>query len=215
MKIVVLNPNTTTAMTEGVLASLAPHVPAATLAGLTARQGCAVIDSRETFAIGARTAVEMLAQVPADASAVLLACFGDPGLAEMRALTTTPVVGLAEAAIRAACDAGQPFAIVTAGRAWVAMLEECAEAYGAGALLVGVYALDGNGGALRREPAAFAAELARLALKAQASGARALILGGAAFAGLDFNLPAGLRLIDSFEAAALRLASLSSSPAAA
>lgn len=194
---VALNPNTNAAMTEAVVAELHAQAPTGTtVRGLTARTGCAVIDSRDSFAIGARAALATLAEVPADADAVLLACFGDPGLEALHRASTIPVVGLAEAALHAAHAAGQPYAIVTAGADWVGMLRERAADFGAGRWLVDVYALPANGAALRRDPAAFRAELRRLSAIAAEAGARTLILGGAAFAGLAFEVDARLALMD-------------------
>lgn len=206
MKFVVLNPNTTEAMTQAVVASLQPHLPAsAEVLGLTAREGCAVIDSRASFAMGARQAPRLLADVPVDADGILLACFGDPGLDALRAGTTVRVVGLAEAAIQQARQTGKRFAILTAGREWIPMLEECVAGHGAAALLEGVHALDGNGAALQRDPGAFTAAVAQLAEAAASNGAEVLILGGAAFAGIDYALPARLMRIDPIEAAARQL----------
>lgn len=205
MRFVVLNPNTTASMTDAVVERLRRLLPGAVLSGLTAPEGAAVIDSRDTFEVGARAAVGLLAEVPAGTDAILLACFGDPGLAAMREATAFPVVGLAEAAVLEALDAGRRFAIVTAGAAWVPMLRECVAGYGAAGGLVGVYALEGNGAALRRDPAGFASAVSALAGQAAGAGAEVLILGGAAFAGLEFDLPAGLEVIDIFEAAARRL----------
>ena len=205
-RFVVLNPNTTVAMTNAVVARMAPLLPGAVLHGLTAPHGPPVIDSRGSFAVGAVSAVDLLGDVPAGTDAVLLACFGDPGLAEMRARCAVPVVGLAEAAILEAVSGGRRFAIVTAGAAWVPMLRECVAGYGAAGLLVDVFALDGNGADLRRDPAFYGAAVGGFAARALGEGAEVLILGGAAFAGLEFVLPDGVVLIDVFEAAGRRLA---------
>lgn len=203
MNLVVLNPNTNSGMTDAVVTGLKAHLPStASVLGLSAREGCAVIDSRETYAIGAASAAQMLQQVPSHTTGILLACFGDPGLAALREATSANVVGLAEAAVLQAHAQGLRFAIITAGPNWVSMLTECVADYGAAQSLVGVYALAGNGAALRRDPEAFSAEVTRLAQQAQADGAQALILGGAAFAGLHFDLPAGLHIIDPLQAAA-------------
>ena len=211
-RFVVLNPNTTAAMTNAVVARMAPLLPGAELCGLTAPNGPSVIDSRESFAVGAVSAIDLLADLPAGTDAVLLACFGDPGLAEMRARSAVPVVGLAEAAILEAVSGKRRFAIVTAGAAWVPMLRECVAAHGAAQSLVDVYALDGNGADLRRDPAGFGAAISAFAARAVEEGARSLILGGAAFAGLGFVLPAGLCTIDIFEAAARRLVRVCAGP---
>ncbi|MDB5848568.1 MAG: Asp/Glu/hydantoin racemase [Rhodoferax sp.] len=202
MKFTVLNPNTTQAMTDAVLAELAARLPAdATLVGLTSRTGSPVIDSRETFALGAASAAAMLPEVPHDSDAILLACFGDPGLAALRRASNLPVVGLAQAAMDVARAQGQRFAIITAGANWVDMLRECAAGHGAAGLLVGVYALNGNGGQLLKNPDAFRAQLAALSTQAADDGARMLVLGGAAFAGLRFTCDARLTLVDAMDAA--------------
>lgn len=203
MRWVVLNPNTSTAMTEAVVQQLRMHAPQGTsIQGLTAAQGCAVIDSRETFLIGARTALAMVAELPANADAVLLACFGDPGLEALRSVCAIPVVGLAQACLLRADVCAEPFAIVTAGSNWVSLLWERANSFGLGRHLVGVYALDGNGAALRKDPKAFYNQVYSLSVVAADSGARTLILGGAAFAGLDFTVDPRLSLVDVSKVAA-------------
>ena len=107
MRWVVRKPNTSRAMTDAVIVELARYAPPETLVqGLTARDGSAVIDSRDSFAKGARTALAMQADLPFAVDAVLLACFGDPGLEALRSACKIPVVGWAEAALRAACGSG-------------------------------------------------------------------------------------------------------------
>lgn len=197
MRWLVLNPNTSRAMTDAVVAELTRSAPPETLVqGMTARDGCAVIDSRESFAIGARTALAMQADLPADVDAVVLACFGDPGLEALRSACEMPVVGLAEAALRSADATGKPSAIVTAGPNWVTLLRERARSFGLSRGLVDVYALDGNGAALRRDPAAFAMQVHALSMQAADAGAHTLMLGGAAFAGLSFEVDARVALMD-------------------
>ena len=71
----------------------------------------------------------------------VIACFGDPGLEAARELAHAPVVGIAEAAMRAAC-LGRSFSVVTTlgrtrGRAW-----DLAETYGASSAYRGVPACE-------------------------------------------------------------------------
>ena len=56
--------------------------------------------------------------------AVIIGCFGDPGLEALRAAARAPVLGLAESSIREADALGEPFAILTMGKAWVDILNE-------------------------------------------------------------------------------------------
>lgn len=196
----VLNPNTTQAMTAAVLAQVRGWVPAGTdVQGVTAAQGAAVIDSRATFAQAAASLPLLAAGVPAD-GAVLLACFGDPGLEQLRRLRRPrPVVGLAEAAV--AETAGRRFAIVTAGAAWVEMLRERVADFGAAATLTGVHALPFNGLQLAREPAACSQALNATVREAERGGAEVLVLGGAAFAGLAGMVQTTLPVIEPVAAA--------------
>jgi Asp/Glu/hydantoin racemase len=114
---------------------------------------------------------------------VLLACFGDPGLAALRALSPAPVVGLAEAAMHRAAAIG-PFAVLTGGAAWAPILERFAASLALPAPLLGVHCLAGSAGALAQASDADTqlAEGARAALSRWPQ-ARALLLGGAGLAG--------------------------------
>ncbi|WP_425261224.1 aspartate/glutamate racemase family protein [Rubrivivax sp. RP6-9] len=197
----VLNPNTTAAMTAAVQAQVRALVPpGVAVHGSTAQQGAPVIDSAGRFAAAAAA---LPAQVAADvppAAAVLLACFGDPGLESLRGLRR-PVAGLAEAAVAEAVAAGQRFAIVTAGAAWVPLLQQRVADFGATPWLAGVFALPFNGLRLVQDPAGSRAALQAVVAQAERSGAQALVLGGAAFAGLRDLVPTRLVLIEPVAAA--------------
>lgn len=201
MNIAVLNPNTNIGMTEAVIAQTKRYLPSSiTVFGVTAPNGVIVIDSRESFKVGAQSAVGLIQTLPSNTNGLLLACFGDPGLEEIRKVVSFPVTGLAESASRAAVALKQPFAIITAGTNWISILRERMAQFNAQHLLVDVYALSANGAALASAPAAFAEEVRRLSALAADDGARTIILGGAAFAGLDFTLDSRLKLIDAVEA---------------
>lgn len=51
-----------------------------------------------------------------EADAYVICCFSDPGLAEARAMTRKPVVGIAEAAYLAALGLGRRFGIISLGQ---------------------------------------------------------------------------------------------------
>jgi len=200
-----MNPNTTMAMTDAVVAQVRARVPAGVqVRGITATLGAAVIDSRATFAAAADGLPALTTQMPEHRppGGVLLACFGDPGLEELRrAMAPRPVVGLAEAAVARAVASGRRFAILTAGAAWVDMLTERVADFGASDSLTGVYALPVNGRELAAEPERFRSLLREAAGAAERDGAQALILGGAAFAGLGGLVETGLLVIDAIDAA--------------
>src|SRR5262249_7264639 len=125
MRLLFLNPNTSADLTELGLAVARRHARADTeLVGVTGRFGARYISTRAAAAIGAHAALDAFARADAHVDAVLLACFGDPGLFALRELATVPVVGMAEASCQAAARLGGKFSIVTGGQRWGPMLEE-------------------------------------------------------------------------------------------
>lgn len=205
--VLVLNPNRTATMTDQVVQQLRPLLgPGFDVQPLTAHAGPPAIATRESFAAGAdaaRAALQQALHAQPHTRAVLLACFGDPALETLRAEAGgRPVAGMAEAAMAAAAQGGRRFAVLTCGPAWQAMLTERAADFGYGHALVGVWALPINGLALVADPDRWRPQLQAAADAAQAAGAQALVLGGAAFAGLDLQLRTALPLIDATAAAA-------------
>lgn len=168
-------------------------------------QGAAIIDSPASFAAAAAAVPSMAAGLH-DADGWLLACFGDPGLEDLRRVVAPqPVVGLAEAAIAEARSRGLRFAILTAGPPWVPLLGQRVADFGAAQALTGVYALPVNGLALAGDPQRFRAPLRAAAARAEAAGAQVLILGGAAFAGHAGLVETRLPVIDPIESATAAL----------
>lgn len=197
LRLLVLNPNSTVAMTERVLARLQQLAgDRIVLRGLTAPDGPPVIASRESFAAGASAAQRALAGVTDGwADAVLLACYGDPGLEMLRAQSGVPVLGMAESSVQEALARGRPFHILTAGREWGPMLREAvARQPGAAALLDGVTTLESTGLAASQDRAGFVLRVQAALDALAAAGAPDCVLGGAGFAGLEDELryPGGL-----------------------
>lgn len=186
MRILLINPNTTSAVTDLV----AMH--ARRMAGegiefvpVTGRFGARYIASRAAAAIAGHAALDAMAGYGAGCDAVYLACFGDPGLLALRELSPVPVVGMAEAACHQACARGDRFAIVTGGALWAPMLEEFVAMIGLGARLAAVRTIAPTGGQIAENPDAALADLAAACEAcAREDGANVVILGGAALAGL-------------------------------
>jgi allantoin racemase len=74
--------------------------------------------------------------------AIVLGCFGDPGLDGFRELVRVPVVGPCEAAMHAACQLGHRFAIVTVLESVVAPLHRLARIAGLDSRVAAVVAVD-------------------------------------------------------------------------
>ncbi len=209
-ELLVLNPNSTAWMTERVTAALQRHLGEDfALHACTTDEGPPVIDSPATFEQGARLvgpACERALRQHPTIRAVLLACFGDPGLESLRAICTDrPVVGLADCAMAEASARHGRFAILTCGPDWVGLLERRAAELGHAEAMVGVWALPVNGRELALQPQRWQSALQAAADDAQRYGAQALILGGAAFAGLALDIVSALPQVDPLRAAAQAL----------
>ena len=87
MKILLVNPNMTQAMTDR-LAAVARRVaaPGTEIVPLTATHGFPYISSRSEAQIAGAVALEMIAGNLEGADAVVIAAFGDPGLKAAREL---------------------------------------------------------------------------------------------------------------------------------
>jgi allantoin racemase len=206
MRILLINPNTTSEITELV----AGH--ARTAAGedveivpATARFGARYISTRAAAAIAAHAALDAFAEHGEGCDAVYLACFGDPGLLALKEVSPVPVVGMAEASCHLACRLGRRFSIVTGGARWKPMLEEFVAAQGLFERLAGIRAVAPTGGEIARDPEAALSLLAEACRRcAEEDGADVVILGGAALAGLAAKLSSSVPvpLICSVEAGA-------------
>lgn len=220
MNVLLLNPNTSADMTAHIQREAARHAwPGVSLLAATARFGGAVIASRASYAIAAHAALDAYAAAAASGAgsapgsaagragsdgrvaAVVLACFGDPGLEALREVSGIPVLGLLESAVAQAARAGEPFGIVTAGPAWVPMLEERIRSGPHAALSRGVFAIQTTGLDVARDPDRFVSVLQAAVDEAAAAGARNIILGGSALAGFGSRLSGEAHLIDPLEAA--------------
>jgi Asp/Glu/hydantoin racemase len=211
MKWLVLNPNRTAAMTASVAAEVRRLLDLQgrrdiSVCAATCASGPPVICSEDSYQAGARSlSTEGAACVDGHTDAVLLACFGDPGLAALQARIRPPVAGMATAALDAARQAGQRFHIVTAGAAWDGLLRQLVAAHGSADLLDGITLLPSNGLAASRDAAGTLRRLQTVLDGLARRGAPRCILGGAGFAGLRPQLAYPGVLTDGIEAATLQL----------
>ncbi len=216
MKILLINPNTTPAITDLVLTHARRLAPAGvTLKAATGAFGPRYIASRAAAAVAGHAALDCYAREGAGCDAVLLACFGDPGLDGLRELAEVPVMGLAEASCAAAAREGR-FAIVTGGERWGPMLTEFAAARGYAASLLAVRTVAPTGADIARDPEGSLRLLGDACRAAATEGAAAVVLGGAGLVGLAARLQpeVPVRVICSLEAGMAAVLAACRNPAA-
>ena len=188
-QLLILNPNTS----ASVSALLQSHAQA--LAGpevrvrtATARFGAPYIACEASYAVAGHAVLDAWAAALAEnepaPDAVLIGCFGDPGLLALQDSSSAPVTGLAEAAFLEAAALGR-FAVVTGGERWKPMLQRLAQALGHDRALSGIHTVAPTGAQLAQDPEAALALLAQACREAvKSDGADAVILGGAGLAGM-------------------------------
>ena len=175
----VINPNTSASVTEGVVDACRSAHPAVQWQGVTGRFGAPYIADEIAYAVASHAVLDAHQAFFDGHDAVLIACFGDPGLLALRELAGVPVVGLAQASLLAAGRHGR-FANVTGGPAWGAKLARFARAHELDAPLVGIHTVDLSGAQIAADPGAAFESLAAAAQRGVDGGAECILLGGAA-----------------------------------
>jgi len=205
--LLLINPNTSAPVTRLMADVMRPLLaPGIELVAVTARFGASYIASEAAYAVAAHAALDAWAAHRADGGrcdAVLVGCFGDPGVAALREVAGVPVNGLAEAALREASAHG-PHAIVTGGAAWRPMLARFARANGLDGPLAGIHVVARSGIELMAQPDGGAAELLDALRAAATPPVRAVVIGGAALGGIAQRVAAqvAVPVIDSVQAGA-------------
>jgi allantoin racemase len=185
MRLLLINPNTTDAITQKVAAAARLALPGIDVVAATGRLGARYISGRAGFAIAGHATLDCFAEYGAGADAVLLGCFGDPGLEALREIIDIPVIGLLDAATFEAARGGRRFGIVTGGVRWVPILDEMVSLIKHEGELAGVRAVAPTGGAISEDPdAAINALYDACRLSIEQDGADVVILGGAGLIGL-------------------------------
>lgn len=212
MRIKVINPNTTTSMTQLIeTCARAVASPGTLIDAVNATSGPISIESHYDEALAVPG---VLAEIQAGEhqhyDGYVIACFGDPGLLAAREVAVGPVVGIAEAAMRTAGYVGRTFSVVTTlnrtiGHAW-----DIARRYGVGTLCAGIHACDIPVVELESDPTAYARifETAKMAL--DSDGSDTIVLGCAGMGDLPGRLQAdlGVPVVDGVSAAVVQVEGL-------
>ena len=194
MKLLLINPNTTQAVTDAVLAAAAAAArPGTELKAVTGHFGPVVIGSRAENALAQHSVLQLAAEHAGGCDAVVLAVSLDTGLWACRELLPVPVIGMTEAGLLLGCTLGTRIGIVTYGRRMAPLYRELVESHGLASRLAGVATIDCTPQQTFSDP-----ELVQAAVVAAArrlvhnDGAEAVLLAGAAMAAMAARLDAAI-----------------------
>lgn len=184
MKLLLLNPNTSEALTLRLAASarlvLSPDVELVTC---TAPEGFPYISSRAEAQLAGASVLSILAEKAGSYDSAVIAAFGDPGLSAARELFDCPITGMSESSMLAACSAGERFAFVTFSPLLAPWYTEQVTRSGLGSRFAGVFYPEESFGNIATVAEDLASQLTELCIRV-ASCADVLILAGAPIAGL-------------------------------
>ncbi|MFD1697316.1 aspartate/glutamate racemase family protein [Roseibium aestuarii] len=181
-RIVLINPNTSAATTQAMV-GIAREVQAGEgsfeLVGLTAPSGPPIISTPAELAAAGDVVAGLVAELEGNCAGAIVSAFGDPGLQRLRERLSVPVVGIAEAGMRAAAAGGRRFAIVTTTPDLVAPITARAQAYGVGRQLCGTFLTEGSLAEVMAAPERLREALAKTIRRALgATDAGAIVIGG-------------------------------------
>lgn len=192
MRILVVNGNTTQAITELALGEARRAAsPGTEVEGVTARFGADFVFDAAHEVVAAHAVLDALARSYRSVDAALLAISLDSGLAAARRLLPIPVVGMTEAAMFVACMLDDRFGMIVVGRAAEPLYLGLAERYGLGRRLAECRSLET---ALLGRDDALADRIADEARSIAAeTGVGAIVICGAALTGMARRLQPSVR----------------------
>ena len=115
LPIVIINPNSTEAVTVGMRAAVkpllqpdGPRIECVTLSG-----GPPGIETDQHVAAAVQPICDVIRERQDAASAFVIGCYSDPGIREARAIGGTPIFGIAESAMLTAMTRGARFGVIS------------------------------------------------------------------------------------------------------
>ena len=179
-RILLVNPNSreaTTAMMVAIAKSVATD--GFDIVGATATRAPQMIVSAEALD-AAGPEVEEIARAHQDSyDGIIVAAFGDPGLAGIKAALKLPAVGIGESAMLEAAENSRRFGVATTTPLLKSRIDALPDVLGLRSCYTGTRFAEGDPEALMRDPARLRASLAGAVEACIAQdGAEAVIIGG-------------------------------------
>jgi allantoin racemase len=181
--VLVVNPNTSPAMTQAIdrLARAAAGGRAAVVT-IRSQRGPSTIEGALDAALAVAGMLEAVAAHPHPFDALVVACFGDPGVEALRLLVRVPVVGIGAASFVQAGFISQRFAIVTPATGTPERYAALAAAMGLARQFLGTYPTPLAVADFESDDPAVLETLRRQAERAVKDGADCLLFGCAGIA---------------------------------
>ena len=193
MKLLLVNGNTTQAVTERVVAEATRcAAPGTTITGVTARFGVKIVSTEAEEAIAGHAVLDALASNFAGHDAVVLAISFDTALLGARQIVPIPVVGMTEASLLTACLLGRRFGLISFGQSSGGMYRDLVQRAGLAHRMAGFETIELSTAASYLREGGQDAAVIDASERLIAAGADAVVVAGAAVAGIAHRLRAQL-----------------------
>jgi allantoin racemase len=194
VKILVINSNTSDAMTEQIAMHAEMYANLGTeITAVSATSGPRSIEGEFDVALSAVGTLERVIAHEREYDGFVVACASDPGLYACREVTAKPVVGIGEASMYIACLLGHNFTAITALWRMVPRIEKMIQKYGLWDRCASVRAVGATVSAIAKDRdrllEAFIQE-AKIAI--EQDGADVICLSGAAMVEMDKKMEQAL-----------------------
>jgi allantoin racemase len=178
-RIALINPNTSAATTARMVEiSGSAAEPGIEIVGITAPFGAPLITNPDALSVAGDAVLSIPDAALEGMSGVIVAAFGDPGADALGRRLSVPVIGIAEASMRAAADVGR-FSVVTTTPLLADKIRQRAAHLGLGDRLASVRTTEQDPALLMSDETSLRAALAALIdVAITADGAEAIIIGG-------------------------------------
>ncbi|RXT53664.1 aspartate/glutamate racemase family protein [Bradyrhizobium betae] len=179
-RILLINPNSngaTTAMMVAIAKSAATD--GFDVVGATATRASSMIVTPDALEAAAPEVEEIARAHQASCGGIIVAAFGDPGLAGIKGAMKLPAAGIGESSMLEAAQDGRSFGVATTTPLLKSKIDALPDALGLRSRYTGTRFADGDPQELMRDPARLRAALAGAAEACIAQdGAEAVIIGG-------------------------------------
>lgn len=141
-KILVINPNSSEKMTKDINNTINNlRISDLEITLMNNEEAPEVLESFSDYTIASFHTIKKINNAQ-DYDAILLACFGDPGLFALKEISNVPIIGIGEAAFALAQLLGYKFSIIAASSKAKPMMEQMVLSYGLDKRMASVETLD-------------------------------------------------------------------------
>ncbi|MDX3970704.1 MAG: aspartate/glutamate racemase family protein [Bradyrhizobium sp.] len=179
-RILLINPNSLEATTTMIVAiAKSAAADGFDIAGATATRAPTMIVSADALEAAAPEVEEIARARSGECDGIIVAAFGDPGLARIKATMKLPAVGIGESSMLEAAENGRRFGVATTTPLLKAKIDALPDALGLRSHYTGTRFTEGDPHELMRDPSLLRTALAGAVEACIAQdGAEAVIIGG-------------------------------------